>query len=69
VPARTVAVVKFSGWATQSRTQRFERELRAALTDTSIEIIGTASLNQYNPPWTLPFLRRNEVMIEVARPS
>jgi hypothetical protein len=69
VPARTVAVVKFSGWATQSRTQRFERELRAVLTDTAIKIIGTASLNQYNPPWTLPFLRRNEVMIEVALPS
>jgi hypothetical protein len=46
VPARTVAVVSFSGWATQNRTKRFERELRAALTDTSIEIIGTASLNQ-----------------------
>ena len=69
VPARTVAVVTFSGWATQNRTERFEQELRDTLTDSSIKIIGAASLNQYNPPWTLPFLRRNEVMIEVARPS
>ena len=69
VPARTVAVVSFSGWATQNRTERFERELRDTLSDSSITIIGAASLNQYNPPWTLPFLRRNEVMIEVARPS
>jgi hypothetical protein len=66
VPARTVAVVAFSGWATQSRIDRFERKLRDTLRDESIEIIGAASLNQYNPPWTLPFLRRNEVMIEVA---
>lgn len=69
VPARTVAVVSFSGWATQNRTERFERALRDTLSDSSITIIGAASLNQYNPPWTLPFLRRNEVMIEVARPS
>jgi hypothetical protein len=28
--------------------------------------MGTASLAQYNPPWTLWFLRRNEVLIPVA---
>jgi hypothetical protein len=69
VPAKTVAVVSFSGWATRSRVERFERELRATLSRQSIEIAGEASLNQYNPPWTLPFLRRNEVMIEVALSS
>jgi hypothetical protein len=66
VPARTVAVVTFSGWATRSRVDHFEQELRAALGRDTIEITGEASLNQYNPPWTLPFLRRNEIMIEVA---
>ena len=69
VPARTVAVVTFSGWATRSRITHFEQELRAALNRGSIEITGEASLNQYNPPWTLPFLRRNEIMIEVAESS
>jgi hypothetical protein len=68
MPAKTVAVVTFSGWATQNRIERFDRKLRDALLAKSIEIIGMPSLNQYNPPWTLPFLRRNEVMIEVALP-
>jgi hypothetical protein len=40
-------------------------ELLGALRERSIKVIGTASLNQYNPPWTLPFLRRNEIMVEV----
>ncbi len=67
--ARTVAVVSFSGWATQARVARFERELRKKLAANEIEISGDTSLNQYNPPWTLPFLRRNEIMIEVDSPS
>lgn len=65
-PAKTVAVLRFSGWATESRVDRFEQELRTVLETNAIETIGGASLNQYNPPWTLPFLRRNEIMIEVA---
>ncbi|MEH6569139.1 MAG: heme-binding protein [Halioglobus sp.] len=68
-PAKTVAVVRFSGWATSSRVSHYEQELRAVLNNNSIQVVGEASLNQYNPPWTLPFLRRNEIMIEVASSS
>jgi hypothetical protein len=68
VPARVVAVVTFSGWATAGRIARFEGQLRATLEQNAIEVAGDASLNQYNPPWTLPFLRRNEIVIEV-KPS
>jgi hypothetical protein len=32
-----------------------------------IEIVGEPTLNQYNPPWTLPFLRRNEIIVPVKR--
>jgi SOUL heme-binding protein len=68
VPARTVAVVSFSGWATRSKVERYERQLREALKLNAIATVGNSSLNQYNPPWTLPFLRRNEIMIEVNLP-
>ncbi|WP_223177884.1 SOUL family heme-binding protein [Pseudohalioglobus sediminis] len=66
VDARTVAVTQFSGWATAGRVARAERELREALAQRDITVTGAATLNQYNPPWTLPFLRRNEVMVPVA---
>ena len=65
VPAKTMAVIRFSGWATGSVVASKTDELLGALRERSIKVIGTASLNQYNPPWTLPFLRRNEIMVEV----
>ncbi len=65
VPAYTVAVVTFSGRATEKRALEMEQELRARLSEESIEPSGPAILNQYNPPWTLPFLRRNEIMLSV----
>ena len=66
VPAKTMAVIRFSGWATGSVVSRKTDELLATLRERTIEVVGTPSLNQYNPPWTLPFLRRNEIMVEVV---
>lgn len=65
VPGRTMAAIRFSGWATAGKVKRNTAELIATLEDNGIEAVGTPSLNQYNPPWTPPFLRRNEIMIEV----
>jgi hypothetical protein len=65
VVARPMAVIEFSGWATSARVQRFEQELRQTLTEQSIEVVGDAVLSQYNPPWTVPFLRRNEVGLPI----
>ncbi len=66
VGPRTVAAVSFSGWATSGRVARAERELREQLEEQGITVTGQASLNQYNPPWTPPFMRRNEVVLPVA---
>ncbi len=68
VPARTVAVLRFSGWATDAAVARKTRQLLATLAQRDIVPVGVPSLNQYNPPWTPPFLRRNEIMVEVAVP-
>ena len=65
VPARTVAAIRFSGFATDRKTAQKRAELMAMLEQHQIAPLGVPTLNQYNPPWTLPFLRRNEVAVEV----
>ena len=66
IPERTVAAVRFSGWATRSKVARMQRKLLATLRSHGIQPVGIPVLNQYNPPWTAPFLRRNEVSVEIS---
>jgi hypothetical protein len=67
VPARIVAVLGFSGWATAGRVEKRQRALAEILENEGIEPRGEWLLNQYNPPWTPPFMRRNEIWVEVDR--
>ena len=64
VPASTVAVLSFSGWATEGKVDRKIEELLEVLQRQDIELGGDPVLNQYNPPWTL-INRRNEIMVVV----
>jgi hypothetical protein len=63
-PARFV-VVRFSGYATAESVAARTSELIAFANGRHLRMIGPASLAQYNPPWTLWFMRRNEVMIQL----
>ena len=65
-PAR-FAVLRFSGLAKPDDVQIKSNELLAWVTSQGLHATGPVSLAQYNPPWTLWFMRRNEVMVEVER--
>jgi hypothetical protein len=69
VPGRTMAVMVFSGRASDAKAEKQWLELETILKDEDIKTVSDPMLNQYNPPWTLPFLRRNEVMVEIAAAS
>ncbi len=58
-----VAVLRFSGLAGEDKTAQKTAELLAWLKSKDLTPISTPELARYNPPWTLPFLRRNEVMV------
>ncbi len=64
-PGRKMAVVSYSGFAGEDRMREKERELMARVQTAGLEPVGEVVHAFYDPPWTLPFMRRNEVMIEV----
>ena len=66
IPAKKFAVIRFSGMHTNENIATHERELRAYLSQTKVTILSAPAYAFYNPPWTLSFLRRNEVMVEIA---
>ena len=65
--AETFLAIRFSGAASDRLIRSKTDELRRYATDHRIATIGEPLIAFYNPPWTLPFLRRNEVMLQVDR--
>ncbi len=71
IPAATLAVAKFTGFVTEGEVERQKDALLTALAIDGVEIdVPHASpvphvIFQYNPPYTLPVLRRNEIGIPV----
>ncbi len=68
VGAKTVAVVTYSGFNTLNRIQHETEKLIRWMQSKNLEPKGDALLARYDPPWTLPIWRRNEVHFEVNNP-
>jgi hypothetical protein len=67
VPAETVAVLRFTGDRSSAAVASRTDELLKRLHDRGIAVTGEPVAWFYDPPWTLPFRRRNEVAILVKR--
>lgn len=67
VPAQRVAVVRFSGLARPDDVERRTEALKAFMQRQQLRASGEPVLARYDPPWTLWFMRRNEVWIPIAR--
>ncbi|WP_293863929.1 heme-binding protein [uncultured Alsobacter sp.] len=65
MPARRIAAVRFSGLATDTSLADQERQLDDWIAKRKLTPTGPAVFAYYDPPWTLPFLRRNEVLVPV----
>ena len=64
IPSRTMAVVTFSGLVDERVIAGKLAELLAWMAARQLNPVANYELARYNPPWTLPFLRRNELMVE-----
>ena len=63
VPAEKFAVITFSGLVRDKKYAEMLNELIEEMKKRNLEAKGPPVLARYNPPWTLPFLRRNELML------
>ena len=63
----TAAVLQFSGWTSDAAVSTRTTELMTAIQNTKWRVSGAATAFFYNPPWTLPFLRRNEMAVPVSK--
>jgi hypothetical protein len=68
LPSKYFVVHSYSGFNTVARVQEKTEEALAWAKQQSLKVVGTPQLSRYDPPWTLPMFRRNEIMVEVAAP-
>jgi DNA gyrase inhibitor GyrI len=61
------AVVRFSGAPSERAVAQKMEELVAAVEEAGLDTSGRApTYARYDPPWTLPPLRRNEIFVELS---
>jgi len=60
------AVIQFSSSLSKKRFDEHAEELSKWMKEKNYKLLSDPILAVYNPPFTLPFLRRNEVFIEIA---
>ena len=68
LPARTTAVLSYSWLNSETKVQQKTDELRAWMKSRQLEALGPPRLARYDPPWTLPMWRRNEIQIDIRNP-
>jgi effector-binding domain-containing protein len=60
-------VIKFSGTNSNNNLAEYEKQLMSYIEDKQFKIIGLPKYAFYSPPWTLPFMRHNEVLLEINK--
>jgi effector-binding domain-containing protein len=67
VPAKDFAVLRFSSPRSQARSKVMKSKLLGYLERDGIMHTGSPIYAGYNPPWTPPWMIRNEIMVEILK--
>ena len=68
VPSKRYAVLSFSGFTGVDKSQSLTEELIAWTKAQGLSPVASPQMARYDPPWRLPFFRRNEILLEIATP-
>lgn len=67
VPGYTAAALRFGGTLSNDSFTEKSNELLDIVIKSGLEFVGTPFSAGYDPPWTIPFLKRNEVLVIIRR--
>ena len=59
------AVVGFSWFTNESKIKKYKTILEKFIEENKYKKISPFMINRYDPPWKLPFLRRNEILVQI----
>lgn len=65
IPAHLAAALRWSGRWTTGNIERRTAELRTLMDEGGWQAAGEPRWARFDPPWTPPFMRRNEIVIPV----
>jgi len=60
-----LAVIRFTGFVGDDKVQEKTAELMAWIKSRNALQLGNPRLARYNPPWSIPWMRRNEILIPI----
>jgi hypothetical protein len=66
LPPETYAVLRFSGVLTEASRRAHEAALLQAIAGAQRKTLGLPSIFSYDPPFALPFVRRNEAAVQLV---
>jgi hypothetical protein len=67
IPEQTFAVLNYSGFNGNEKFNAKAEELKLILSKSLYKIVGEPTYFGYDPPFTIPFLRKHEVLIPVEK--
>ena len=59
------AVISFSWFTTEKAIMKYKNLLNEYIEKNNLSTISPFMVNRYDPPWRLPFMRRNEILVRV----
>jgi len=65
IPKEKYAVIVFSGLVRDSSYSEKAQLLNDFIMANNFTQLEAIKIARYNPPWTLPFFRRNELMVKI----
>lgn len=66
LPQQEYAVYTIKGWTSDKEVNEKKGELLALLDEASWQATGQPTVYYYDPPFTIPFFRKTEVLVPVS---